>query len=833
MFRKLKLGQLFIVLLAGLAAGCKHSTGPASSSGYFKTSFQDESQFIVEAIVSDLAEQMFYSKYQRLPDQKYFLVIATEKPGSPPDAPVYELQICLDAKHPALKSEVAINGSIWSPEVYQDVAQALAGAVGLTVGISDPTEDTKLLSKLTDGTAETIEKEDEKLSGALENDFTDPVLHEQAAVLLGAFTLREHSGHFFEIRSPLSRITAHLAMAHFLGGAHDYGINGQMAEAMLLTLVGDEAPALQKLNNISTNDAVVSSFVRALRVRNTGDYRLLDAATGLSRVECIAWFEALSDFTSTALAWPKLSDEQRQTVDFVRIAYQEGYSVEMGHQLLNEALPLELKEINAVYELSQHKKLTQNGLVDALNGLPEHCFTKSGGAVHVRVIGWGQWASFLQRQLCHATQQDFSMLQYMWGVPDDAKEFAAKTDQAFGGLRLYPFVRRFDCTDEESYHKAVDDGFKVTVATPQLVPADCWNWLCYKVGFAPLYNPNPNPHINEWHNHNPPPGTVYNLNPRLNHPSLVGRSDAVAFFEKLRELAPYDCRIANYILERKYSGRPTHDQAMELYINMMPYSVTALTTVANTVYDQPSEYEKIMLQAGQLNPASFYSLGSYYVNRRDEDKAAQYYDLACVADPDSVRVSSMALWRVRYYLKNGQTDKARQIAADGAEVYSSGGLQAEAVFFELTSNYNESFNWFAKVEERYNESAPLIDFCLRYKSKTGDNRFDSEVQKRINKIFPNGMEKVSLKDFSSPPTDGTLIRQNNDLLAAAGLKNGDVIVAVYGVRVHNFAQYSFGRGLKDTPELDLIVWQGDGYRELTPAPPDHLFGADFGDFRSK
>jgi hypothetical protein len=832
MFKKLNLGLLSILLLAGLATGCRHSAAPATPTGYFKTAFQDESQFIVEAIVSDLAEQMFYAKFQRLPEEKIFQVTATEKPGSPHDAPVYELQISLDAKQPALKSEVDINGSIWSPEVYQGVAQDLAGAVGLSAGVPDTTEDTMPLSKLTDGMAETIEKEDESLSGALEANFTDPALHEQAAVLLGAFTLREHSGHFFEIRSPLSRITAHLAMARFLGGGHAYGINGQMADAMLMTLVGDEALALSQLNTINTNNAAVASFVRALRVRNTGDYRLLDGG-GLSRVESIAWFEAMSDFIAGASAWPKLSDEEKQTVDFVRIAYQEGYSVEMGHELMRVALPLELREINTVYGLSQHKQLTQNGLIDALNVLPEHCFTKSGGAVHVRVIGWGQWAAFLQRQLCHATQQDFNMLQYMWGVPDDAKEFAAKTDQAFGGLRLYPFVRRFDCTDEQSYHKAVDDGFKVTVATPQFVPADCWNWLCYKVSFAPWYNPNPNPHVNEWHDHNPPPGTVYDLNPRLNHPSLTGRPDAVAFFEKLHELAPYDCRVANYILEKKHNNHPTYDQAMELYSSMLSYSLTAITTVANTVYDQPDQYEKLTLQAAQLNPASYYSLGNFYVNRHDDDKAAQYYDQACAADPDSVRVSGMALWRVRYYLKKGQTDKARQIAADGGEVYSSVGLEAQAVFFELTSNYDEAFNWFAKDEERYNDSTPLIDFCLRYKLKTGDDRFDSEVQQRISKVFPNGIEKVSLKDFSSPPTDGVLIRQNNELLASAGLKSGDVIVAVYGVRVHNFAQYSYGRGLKESPELDLVVWQGDGYHEYTPAPPNHLFGADFGDYPPK
>ena len=176
----------------------------------------------------------------------------------------------------------------------------------------------------------------------------------------------------------------------------------------------------RQLNTINTNEAAVAPLVRALRVRNTGDYRLLESG-GLARVESIAWFQAMSDSIATASAWPKLSDEQKQTIDFVRIAYQGNYSVEMGHELMNVALPLELREINTVYGLSQHKKLTQNVLIEALNVLPEHCFTKSGGVVHVRVIGWGQWAAFLQRQLCHATQQEFNMLQNMWGVPDDAK----------------------------------------------------------------------------------------------------------------------------------------------------------------------------------------------------------------------------------------------------------------------------------------------------------------------------------------------------------------------------------------------------------------------------
>ena len=817
-----------------LTPGCKPKSENGNSSNYFKTPFQDECQFIVESVVSDLAEQMFYAKFHQLPDPKVFSVIATEIPGLSLDEPVYEVQIHLDPKLSVLKSEVDVNGPIWSPEVYQEVTEALANSVALDVMKSDTSEDTELLSQLTDGMANTIEVQNKELSRVLEGDFSNPKLHEEAAVLLGAFMLRDHSGYFYDLRCPLSRMTAHLAMAHYLGGTKTIGANGQMAEAMLLTLVGDEALALRQLDVAATNNAVgVATFVRALRARNTGDYRPLGATNGLTRIESIEWFYAMAKYIGVPTAWSKLSDDQRQTIDFVRIAYERAHSVEMGHQLLDEALKLELGEISTVYGLSQHDKLTKNRLVKALNTMPERCFTKSGKEIHVNIIGWGQWALFLQRHLCHAIQQDFYMLQYLWGVPDDAKQFSAKCDEAFEGLRLYPFVQRFDCTDVESYHKSVDDGFKVTVATPQLAPAECWNWLCYQVDFAPPYAPNPNPHVNEWHHHNPPPGTVYDLYPRLNHPSLIGRPDTVAVFEKLHALAPYDIRVADFIMKRKYNNKPTYDQVMDLYSNELPYSAVAVEWVAWAVQDQPDQYEKFMLQAGSLDPVNYYTLGDYALNRREEDKAAEYYEKGAGSDPDSVRVASYAVWRVRYYLKKGQTEKAREVADFGGEVYSSRGLEAKGIFYELTGDYDSAFDWFQKIDERYNEPGPLIGFCMRYKQKTDDNRFDAELQKRVRTLFPKGIEYVSLSDFHGPPSDGVLIKEQSRLVKEAGLKSGDVIVAVYGVRVHNFNQYSYGREWSSAPELNLIVWQDNAYREFAPSPPDHRFQADFGDYPPK
>ncbi len=816
------------------STGSAPSTEPQTSSGYFQTPFQDESQFIVEAIVSDIAEQMFYAANHKLPDPKYFQVTATEKAGSPQDEPVYNLQVRLDPKLDVLKTEVNINGPIWSPAVYQDVASALAKQVGLTPGDGDRLPDASLISTLTDSSPETIEEQNQKLSSALEDNFKNPRLHEKAALLLGAFLLRDHSGFFYEIRSPLCRMTSHLTMAQFLNGTNSYGINGQMAEATLLTLVNDRAAALQQLNAVGTNDATVAPMVRALWTRNTGDYRLLGQMNNLSPIENIEWFSAMAEYLSPSIAWTKLNGVQQQTIDFARIANQESYSVEMGHQLLEVSLPLESNEINDIYELSRHEPMPKSGMIEALNEMPERCFTTaSDGTVHVRVIGWGQWADFLQRHLCHAIQQNFYFLQYKWGVPDDAKEFASQYDSKFSGLRFYPFVERFDCTDVDSYHKSVDNGFKVTVATPQLTPASCWNWLCYDVNFAPIYQPNSNPHINEWHNHNPPPGTVYDLNPRLNHPSLINRPDAIARFEKLREMDPYDCRVINFIIARKYSDKPDYDQAMQYYQNLLPYCLNASRVVANSVYNQPTQYEKLMLQAAKLDPGCYYDLGDYEINRQEEDQAAQYFEKATDADPAAVRVASYACWRVRYYLKKGDTDKAREIADFAGDVYSAYGLEAKALFFELTSNYDAAFTWYEKDEERYDDSSSLISFCLRYKTLTGSSRFDPQLEKRMGKLFPKGMEKVSLSDFHGPPTDGVLIQGQNDTLTSYGLRAGDVILALGGTRAHTMMQYTYLRDSQTAPEMDLIVWQGSAYHEIKAAPPNHLFGVDFRDYRAQ
>jgi len=836
MLNKLLPGCLFMLLFLGGVTGCNQSGHEPrhNQSNYFQTPFQDESRFIVETIVTDLAEQVYYAKFHRLPEEKFFSVSATETANSPLGAPVYDLQVDLDAKHRGLKTKLNVNGPIWSPEVYTAVTAWLAKTTGLPAVAADHSAKTTVLARLANGEATTLEEENQKISSLLESDFTNPGLHEQAAVVLGAFMLREHSGDFFEIRSPLCRMTAHLSLASYLQGGELAADTGQIAEAMLLTLMNNQSAALDKLRDVKTNSIPLNAWVRALAARNSSDYRPLEKLDGLTQIECIEWFYALDRAANADIAWGKLSDVQKKNVNFVRIANQQHYSVGMGHELLALSLPLEFEEIASIYNRSHSQKLKKENLVSALNEMPDRCFSTGGKTgIRVHVIGWGLWAGFLQRQLCHTVRNNFYFLQHKWGVKDEAKKYSTQMDKLLGGLRLYPFVRRFNCTDVPAYHQSVDDGFKVTVATPQLVSPECWNYLCYQFSPDEHYRPNPNPHVNEWHKHNPPPGTVYNISPRLNQPSLTHRGDSAAWLDQLHNRAPFDWNLNHYLLKKRFKNAPTRDQVSQLFGASVDYNIQAMAWLAWSVKDQPDNYELLMTKAAEVNPSEYFNLAEYFAKRKEDAKACKYYEKGHATIADAVMVANHSGWLVQYYLKQARTEDARRVADFAGDVYSYSGLRAKADFLEAIKDYKGAHQWYANILERYEDSGPLVAFCIRYKSKTGDTTFDSELQKYASKVFPNGIEKVTLANFSSAPRDGVLLNGDSDLLKAAGMKSGDVIVAVYGIRVHNEAQYEYQRDQNINSELELIVWQGDGYHEIKTSPPNHRFGVDIGNYRKK
>ncbi len=811
----------FLLLLSILFAGCDRQT--QTPANYFQTPFQDESQFIVAAIVTDLAEMADFAAKGRIANR--ISVSVTEREDSQFRQPVYEIKALANK---SADKTLVLNQPIWAPGLYADLARDLITDPTRPAQRADPSDLTTLLelAYLEPGT---IEAENQRISSQLATNFYDPVLHELAAVILGAFALREYSDNFYDVRLPLCRMTAHLAFAQALSDKdRGYGINGRVAEVMLATLMNNQTDALQKLAALPTEPRL-QPWVRALRVRNTYDYRELRDQTDLTRLERILGHAALSRGVTADAGWDQLSPEMTSRAsDASRIAYGESYSVELGHQLLESSLRLELTEIAKLQQLLGRKAARETELVEFLNEIPEgSCVDKEG---KVRIIGPGQWAAFLQRHLCHALQHNFTFLHNKWGVPEEARKFTAIVDEKFGALRLYPFVRRFHARTEKEYQLAVDQGMPITIASPHLVPPEAWLYLSSPPKFATRYWPGSHPHVNEWHKHNPPPGTAYHLRPRFYQPSLMNRPDTVTVLGQLHNLAPFDAQLANTLLHHKYHDAETYQQAEEILRPLLEYSATQNFRLAQKALNDAVEYETVMNRYAEMNPNGYFDLGRYFANRKQFEKAAAYYEQGTDLATDEVTMSNNCGWLVRYYHSQGNLAKATALADRAAEVYSSAGLRTKAELMELEKNYDEALEYYRRMEERYKQSGPLVGFCVRYKATTADSRFDPLVAARLKTLFPRGLEEVGLQDFqSAPPQEGVSIAEENELIKNAGLKQGDIIVALDGLRVYDMTQYLYVRELTNAP-LRLIVWSGAAYVEKESHPPNRRFGVPFNDF---
>jgi tetratricopeptide (TPR) repeat protein len=832
-----------LLLISG-SLGCKRHqsnaaqpTPPqAAGSAYFKTPFQNESQFVVENIAADIAEMVYFARNHRLPDPKHLSVHAEESGGAP-DAPAYNITVKLGTSS-AVHTPLTMSGPIWSDGVYTKLTAAIAHEIRLESLSSTQTNDTTMLAYLTDGLAATIEKQNLELSEDLQKDFLNPALHEQAAALLGAFALRENSGQFYDIRLALCRMTAHLALARFLAGQNPPDLNGQLANCMLLTLMNNEVAALEELKKVDTKDRVAAAWVRVLRAYASRDFRNLTSAEVAPAVERIAWFWAYSSANSRAVAWDRAGEEVARIPDYSRIAAAMGYSVQMGNVMLQTWLPLELGEVAKVYQLSHGRELEKKEVVAALNAAPEHCFKPEGkDAPEISVIGWGLWALQLQHHLCQAIATDYNSLQHKLGLPEEAQEFAKKCEGEFGGLRFYPFVRRLVCADAASYHKSTDEGWSFFTEFPHLTPIQWPTYLCRRVSFAPLYlGKIPNPHCNEWTSHNPLPGTAYDADARLDFPSFTGGfgSGGREQVMNVHALAPYDIEIDRYIGRTYYTNSWTYEAAMSTFGPLLPYSAIAGACIADSLANQPDQYEKTMEHVAELDPAYYYNLGDYEWQRGKTNEAVKVYEKAVEKDPDALNAANYAELLIGYYLATRDKEKARATADSAGEVYSYRGLAAKAGYFEKTGDLPHAFEWFDKIEERYGKSTESLSFCSRHALPTGDAALDKEIGARLKKWFDN-QKPVKVADFQTPPTNGLVLLRalKNDTRNNTGLQKGDVLMAVRGVRVQNFEQLAIARDLNPAPEVKVIVWRNGSYRECNVTLSDgHRLGFEIGDYKS-
>jgi tetratricopeptide (TPR) repeat protein len=216
-----------------------------------------------------------------------------------------------------------------------------------------------------------------------------------------------------------------------------------------------------------------------------------------------------------------------------------------------------------------------------------------------------------------------------------------------------------------------------------------------------------------------------------------------------------------------------------------------------------------------ISPETRLELGAYLVDLDHEDEAAATYENAIREVRDRVAVSNHLKWLVGYHCDHGRTARAREVAGIAAETGSGGGMSALGYFFERMGQFEEAEKAYQSLVDRYDDRRALDEFYVRYQQRFGGERFRSEAEAALSRLFPKGLERVSLADLTTPPGEaGVRISGRYHRSTRFGLLKDDLLVALNGYRVRNDPQYQCLWSFTDEPEAIAIVWRAGRYQEI-------------------
>ena len=159
--------------------------------------------------------------------------------GNETSAPVFLVTIGQE-----LPVRLIVDGHLWSPRTYAPLAQSLFAAGAASPVPAGRATDHDVRAALVDLRVEVLLDVNERISAVLTSDMRSAAAHESAALLVGAHALRESWTVFGDVRTALSGMAAHLAVADAVRGQAAETVDGILARAVLTLLTGAQRDAL-------------------------------------------------------------------------------------------------------------------------------------------------------------------------------------------------------------------------------------------------------------------------------------------------------------------------------------------------------------------------------------------------------------------------------------------------------------------------------------------------------------------------------------------------------------------------------------------------------------
>jgi tetratricopeptide (TPR) repeat protein len=809
-FKRLGLGLVFTSI-------CTVSSQGEDKTYSLQTPYHTEEEWIVSSVCRNAFELLSYmadKKGEVVPPENVSI-----KKGSA-DATTYD--VVLHGAHVTVQATLHWPGSIWASAAYVPFCQAAMDQLKLVKSVQKHEEKGTPLQSLLDYSEQTIEMENQRVSLWLNQEPDNPLAQEQAALILGTLAMKDNSGWFWDPRDICNHVSAHLAVARCL--EENPSEEGLLAECLVGLIADTKKECSQELNDLdklSADHKELIPWVQAGRMRNSRDWRLLDKPKGASGLEQVEYFRALCEAVDSdrAILWLQ-TDSIQNRPDWARMVLQADFSVQAGHAFSTQAIAGEIRLMHGLFP----DRFKDNEIISNLNEAPEDVLISSASdSKNLQVISSGMWASYFQRHLCHAIAETGNFLETKWGVPEQTVQLDQEVDKTFSVLRLFPYLQ---IVNAKLRHGKED---------PTAVLETFRQHPEWAADFVFELEPSPNVDISKFHQmvngwFSPPfpSGTAFAAFSRFYNVagSWENRPDML---QKLYSIAPLQFKVAELQLYSQYSKNPTYVQVQEIMGPMTAYYLPANNLAKRATGIDEDKHLALYKQAAEMNPNQYDDLAWVLLHSGHEKEAAEAYQNWFDKGTDRVLVSNGCDWLVDYYYDHDQKDKALAIAKDAAEVYSSRGLATMAHLMERMGRLDEAEEYGKKIQERYNDSSNLIAFYKRQLDK-GNASYKSKYDDTIRTIFPQGLKQVTLADFSGPPTGGMRFQATNAAMRSNGVSSDQVIVALDGYKVESVAQYTMTRGFSDSPNMQLIVWDGKTYQTLRVNQPGRLFGVGMQDY---
>jgi tetratricopeptide (TPR) repeat protein len=822
--------MLALALLMTAAGGAFHwyetQTGKPASGGVIAEATPNtaghEDEWIVGQVARDLGQLMAYAAAVERGNAKAeppaIKVTLAAAPTGVPEERTWEIQ-AKPANGALLTDTLTMSGTPWGPEAYQPWLQKLGAAWKVTAQPAPASAPASVVELLTTPTVKNFLQANTEISAGLTQSPGTAVLHEEAALLLGALAWSEAAGNFSDPRGMLNAAAAHLAMAQWLRAAQAPSLDGRLAATTLLMLTGRQAEATQQVEALAKEPnlpAAAQEWVAALRLGNFGDWRTDKPGKEASFLWRRAYYRnVLQDISPDP-----------EAPDWARIALGWTFSVQVGNVFTSRATRQEMAEIQelmAAYGL----KATQG--LDALLGVKDSGPWADGG---ITVVPQGMWGARAQRHLFAALAETYYHLEEMLGVSSEAAQFRNAAAQVGGGnLALRPLLDFYLAGSQANYDQAMQAVATLVREHPELVTAA--NWRAVRLLPEHWNNRNVVPAYNGWFTPWVPPGTTYDTVNRYYFDEVQNQSAET--FEAWRKLAPLKGTLALGLLHAQYGDDPTPEEAEAALSPMKDYNLPLAMRVADTEKDNPDQYAEAMKAVCAMDPQQYMELGRHLEDGGHYDAAAVAYQKGVDLAPDRVGVANEMEFLVKYYYDHGDRDRALKVAQMAADVYSYSGLAVLARLYLWMGKYPEALGMVKQMQDRYGGTDLGVVVYDTWAKDTGEAAAKTAADAGWKEYFPKGLEPVKLADMAQapPPTDGVQLLEGGYFLTHNGLDKGDVVVGINGQRVRNLSQYSLLLDLPRKVEYDILYWHNGQYGEGKMYLPDRRFNVDASTYRGK